>query len=262
MPEEASATSGQVEVKRGRQRSPNYPAISLREAVERVGKLYAADKKAGSPVDAALIHMGFSGRNGKAMTVLSALRKFGLVEDAGGRIAPTQRAIEILVLPEGDDRRTVALHDSALSPEIFRELYEQYRESGIPSDATLRSELIAYKGFNPNAVGDFVADFRDSLDFAGLTTDGALSFGQNEEPVREMMSTTVKTPESLPPAATLVPNPAPGGLRQDVFSLAEGPVTIQWPASLSPDSYQDLGDWLDIVKRKIGRSVKAMDGAQ
>jgi hypothetical protein len=43
--------------------------------------------------------------------------------------------------------------------------------------------------------------------------------------------------------------------RQDVFSLTEGPVTIQWPATLSPESYEDLGDWLDIVKRKIGRSV-------
>jgi hypothetical protein len=53
----------------------------------------------------------------------------------------------------------------------------------------------------------------------------------------------------------LVGNPA-SGYRQDVFSLAEGPVTIQWPGSLSAESYKDLGDWLDILKRKIGRSVK------
>jgi len=39
--------------------------------------------------------------------------------------------------------------------------------------------------------------------------------------------------------------------------MTEGPVTIQWPASLSPESIEDVGDWLDIVKRKIGRSVKA-----
>jgi hypothetical protein len=49
----------------------------------------------------------------------------------------------------------------------------------------------------------------------------------------------------------------PAGYRHDVFSLAEGPVTIQWPVTLSPESYEDLGDWLDILKRKIGRSVKA-----
>ena len=59
--------------------------------------------------------------------------------------------------------------------------------------------------------------------------------------------------EALP--ATGVPVVAQAGIRQDVFSLAEGPVTIQWPASLSQNSYQDVADWLEIVKRKIGRSV-------
>jgi hypothetical protein len=42
---------------------------------------------------------------------------------------------------------------------------------------------------------------------------------------------------------------------QDVFSLTEGPVTIQWPASLSAESYEDFSGWLDLLKRKIGRSV-------
>jgi hypothetical protein len=42
---------------------------------------------------------------------------------------------------------------------------------------------------------------------------------------------------------------------QDVFSLAEGNVSIQWPAAMSPESFQDLAGWMDILKRKIGRSV-------
>ena len=46
------------------------------------------------------------------------------------------------------------------------------------------------------------------------------------------------------------------GLRQDVFSVPEGEISIQWPVSLSPESFEDVGDWLDILKRKIGRSVK------
>ena len=31
---------------------------------------------------------------------------------------------------------------------------------------------------------------------------------------------------------------------------------VQWPSSLSPESLQDIEDWLDILKRKIGRSVQ------
>jgi hypothetical protein len=48
---------------------------------------------------------------------------------------------------------------------------------------------------------------------------------------------------------------ARGVTRQDVFSLAEGTFTIQWPATLSSQSFEDLGAWLDILKRNIGRSI-------
>ena len=44
-------------------------------------------------------------------------------------------------------------------------------------------------------------------------------------------------------------------LREDRFSLTEGNVIIQCPTPLSQESFQDLVDWLDIVKRNIGRSV-------
>ena len=45
-------------------------------------------------------------------------------------------------------------------------------------------------------------------------------------------------------------------MRQEVFSLPEGTVAIEWPGDLSPESFQDLSDWLDILKRKIGRAAK------
>lgn len=49
---------------------------------------------------------------------------------------------------------------------------------------------------------------------------------------------------------------AEDGMRQDIFSVEEGAVTIEWPATLSIDSMQDIEDWLTIVKRKIARSVQ------
>lgn len=44
-------------------------------------------------------------------------------------------------------------------------------------------------------------------------------------------------------------------MRQEVFALAEGDITIQWPERISADSLQDFNDWLVILKRKITRSV-------
>jgi len=174
----AKENAAEPEVKKSRHRSPNYPAIGLIEAIDRAGRFYRTDQKTGAPLETALRHMGFSGKHGKSMMVLSALKKFGLVEDIEGRIVPTQRAIEIVALKEGDPRRQKAIKEAVLSPDIYRELWEQYAETGIPpQDDTLASELVAYKGFNQAAVADFVKDFRESLDFSGISNIDAVQSG-------------------------------------------------------------------------------------
>src|SRR5271170_7642360 len=108
-----------AEDKKPRHRSPNYPTVGLREAVARVRKLYEADGKAGAPAELAAVHIGFAKPHGQALSVLAALKKFGLVSEVNGRWVPTQRAIEILNLQESDERRHSALQDAALSPDIY-----------------------------------------------------------------------------------------------------------------------------------------------
>ena len=112
--------------------------------------------------------------------------------------------------------------------------------------------------------------FKEPKRVRRVSEDGEWAFVDESTtglPVGEL--TVMETPAAKPElkAPPVLPLPPPAVLakdshsdaankRQDVFSLAEGPVTIQWPASLSPESFEDLRDWLDIVKRKIGRSVK------
>lgn len=176
-----------------RQRSPNYPAVSLRNAVERARKLYAADGRPGSTIEGALRHLGFSGSHGQAMTVLSALKKFGLIEDKAGRIVPTKLAVDVFEFSEDHERHRAALRQMVLNPGIYLELVDQFREHGrLPSDASLKPELVTDMGFNPKAVTGFLADFRDSLEYAGLlvgnelklstdTGDGPSAPRKNEE---------------------------------------------------------------------------------
>lgn len=59
----------------------------------------------------------------------------------------------------------------------------------------------------------------------------------------------------IPKPKTLVEVRNETTMRQDVFSLAEGQVMIQWPSVLSKESFEDIADWLKILERKIGRSV-------
>ena len=110
----------------------------------------------------------------------------------------------------------------------------------------------------------------------GLSDLSALDFEVGEQeaekpmPVEQQTESKAKLPIRPLTHAPSVHAPAPataeahavaqaaygtGQIRQDIFSLTEGLVTIEWPSSLSAESYQDVSDWLDIVKRKIGRSV-------
>ena len=292
-------------VSKQRTRSPNYPAIGLREAVERAGKLYAADGRAGSLLESAVKYFGFNRPHGTAMALVSALRKYGLIEVANNRVTLTKRAIDILVFPDGDVRKTDAIRAAALAPEIYQDLYNHYSMRGrLSSEQSLKAELEAEMKFNPRAIGDFVRDFKDTLTYAGLLEDDGVTLraiagdsaatqeqahekyvpkvgdyvqwepqgvSQFREPKRIRFlsvdgrfalldgSETGVPVEEL----TLQPKPeAPPNLlsknttmREDVFSLAEGQVKIQWPTPLSSESIQDLKDWLKIVERKIARSV-------
>jgi hypothetical protein len=51
-------------------------------------------------------------------------------------------------------------------------------------------------------------------------------------------------------------------MNQDIFTLEEGQVVLQWPATLSADGYEDFKDWLKLIARKAGRGVKADDGTE
>lgn len=163
------ATKPAESAKKKRQRSPNYPAVGLGEAIERLKLFMKEDGRAGATAAIAAKHIGFATAHGQAYSTLAALKKFGLVEDRDGRVVPTPRAIEINSLPEADARRLKAIREAALLPSTFSELIAEYKDTGLPSEDTLAGELVAYKGFNPNGVKEFLRSFKETIEFAGLS---------------------------------------------------------------------------------------------
>lgn len=61
-----------------------------------------------------------------------------------------------------------------------------------------------------------------------------------------------------PRIADVVARNVIGKPREEVFTVPEGgEIVLQFPASLSPDTFQDFQDWLKIAVRKIGRLVRS-----
>jgi len=299
-----------------RVRSPKFPFIDLKTAIERADAFYQSEKRNSASIPVAMKAWGYNDKSSGGLQTVSALKEFGLMEDSGSgdgrRVKLTDRALRInLDKREDSQDRSKLIKEAALLPKIHSSLWQQH-QGELPSDNNLRHYLLFdYETpFNENTVEDFIAQFRATLAFAKLTASDSISsdVGDKDEaeavttvkvgdyvqwepqgvlqfsvprrvraisedgewafvdgsntrmPLKELSVAEAPTPPKDALASQHRPKPPvlaeDLGTRQDIFSLAEGPVTIQWPASLSHDSFEDLAAWLDILKRKIGRSVK------
>lgn len=149
-------------------RSPNYPALSLPVAIDKVRTLYDFDKRNPTPPEVIAKHLGYGPTSGSGKRVLSALKAYGLLEERAGSYRVSDLAIKLLHLPEGHPDRPAALQEAALGPEIFREMLAKYKD-GLPSDETLKAELITQRGFNPASVEEFVRNVRETVKLAQLS---------------------------------------------------------------------------------------------
>ncbi len=237
----------------GHMRSPNYPAVKLRDAIAAARLLWLKEKRTPVQVEVLAKALGYSSISGPVRTKVASLRQYGLLDESPNGVRLSDLAMKIVHSPENSDAYTKAVQVAALSPELFLDLRNTHPDG---SEDAIKSYLILERGFSEAGARLAASAYRDAISFANFPEVGYTEHEQEEEPMPEAsVAPVAKTPPSVPPpslagAPTL-------GVRQDVFSLAEGPVTIQWPATLSPESFEDLGDWLDIVKRKIGRSVEA-----
>ncbi|MTV14923.1 MULTISPECIES: hypothetical protein [Bradyrhizobium] len=235
-----------------RARSPEYPAISLKEAVERVKMIYDKDYQNRLPKAVLAEHMGYKGLSGASLPVLSALTKFGLIEGRGDETRVSDLAVSIIAHPPGAPDRMAALVQAAKNADLFAELDTRFPD-GKASDQAIRSYLLTNK-FIPSAADAAIRAYRDTKTFVD-SESGGYSGGQPAEP-------TIMTPASEPKtqhlgAPYLPPDDHfPGGhqvRRQEVITLDEGDVVLSFPADLSPESFDDLKAHLDLFIKKMQR---------
>ena len=175
-------------------RSPNYPAISLREAVSKAREIYGemhthpADKLSIAKV------MKYGGINGASSTVISALQKFSLLEPVGDELKIPESALNVLLHSTGEPERKSFIKDVAFQPTAFADLYERY-QLNPPNDNVVMAYLIK-KGFNPKSVSTVIRTFRDTIEF--VKEEGAFDETSNSaltEPPEAPPTDMHNTPE-------------------------------------------------------------------
>jgi hypothetical protein len=166
-------------------RSPNYPATSLPDAVERVRQVFETEHRTPIAKEALAEVLGYSGLNGASLRVIAALSSYGLLEHVDGDYRVSDLAMQVLH-PETDTERAAALKEALKSPSLFAELLERYGNS-TPGKENLRTYLVR-RGFSTKAANAASSAYLDSVEFA-------LSDVSAGETMSERMRATDETKE-------------------------------------------------------------------
>ncbi len=190
-------------LKRRRTRSPSYPYLNIKEAIEKARSFWDAEKRHPAPIDAAAKNWGYEPKSSAVALTVAALKKYGLLEDvgtAGGnqrQVKLTESALKILLTEEGTPEREAEIKTAALRPRLHRELWTKYGEQ-LPSDQTLQSWLLLEKKFNPSSVADFIKIYKVTISFAKLTASDIVSDTPTTEHKEDEES---PMPTGTPPSA-------------------------------------------------------------
>lgn len=199
-------------------RSPNYPALSLPEALEKVAILYRNQHTHAAPREVAVKSMGYNTLNGASATAISALHKYGLLEKVGDEVKVGERALRIMH-PNSPEERQEAIREAANEPALFVELNERF-PGPMPSDEVLRNYLIR-KGFAPAALSHVLLAYRKTSELArqeGAPYDSAPSVEQEPAP---MTPATAMQP-ARPQAPAIIPQTPENERRIGILDLGGG----------------------------------------
>jgi hypothetical protein len=143
-----------------RDRSPNYPAISLPTAIERANLWHSTAHMLNVLPEKAATMLGYSSQNGAALSAISAELKYGLLMKNGSGYQITDRAISILH-PKDKRARAQAIWDAASAPAVFVDLMDAF-PGIIPQESDIAAYLAA-RGFGDAAQKTVSQAFRETL---------------------------------------------------------------------------------------------------
>ena len=164
-------------------RSPNYPALSLAQALEGADKLWKAEKRTPVSHETAATALGYKSLSGPARVAIGALRQYGFIDKAEkGHVRLSDLAL--LALHGSPEQKQPALQKAAVNPPLFKELAQNHGEA---SETAIRSYLITKKAFAEDGARKAAKAFRDTLKLAKPDASGYTGTNSDQEP--EFMTT-------------------------------------------------------------------------
>lgn len=162
----------------GKMRSPNYPALTLPQALEAASKLWEAEKRTPVSSETAAKSMGYKSLSGPARVAIGAMRQYGLVDKTEkGHLRLSDLAVRALHA-DGEELLQARI-EAAQKPALFMELSETHSDA---SENAIRSYLITKKGFAEDGARKAARTFREALGLVQPQPPGYTGGDSQEKP--------------------------------------------------------------------------------
>lgn len=239
-----------------RVRSPNYPALSLPEAIKQVMVIHAAEQHLAAPKEVVAKHLGYAGLHGTAGRTISAIENYGLLEEVSGdKVKVSSLAMSILY-PSAPEEKQKAINEAAFKHPLFAAIRDEW-EGSRPSEPNVRVYLIRRK-FAADALDRVIQVYRDTMDLVtaesgGYTAPGHEPTGRQDRETHKMQPSQHQTPGHIPrPAGGAFPPEevkafVGAQINRATLPLEEGTAVLEIPAAISARSHNKLKLWLELM---------------
>jgi hypothetical protein len=174
-----------------RVRSPNYPALSLPEAIKSATAIQAAEQHLAAPKEVVAKHLGYASLHGHAGRAISAIENYGLLEEVNGdKVKVSPLAMSIL-FPASPEEKQNAIKEAAFKHPLFMAIKEEWQGSR-PSDENLRVYLIRRK-FAADALDRVIEVYKATMDLVTLDP-GVYPARESGQPRQGREQTVMQTP--------------------------------------------------------------------
>lgn len=255
-------------------RSPNYPKVTLEDAIDLAKRLHAKAGKAQIKPEVAVGALGYRGLNGAALGTLAALSQYGLIiRERGEGVAISPLAVK-LIHPLNPVQEAESRLEAALNPKVFNDIFTGGHHDC--SEDVLSNHLIQ-NAFTPDGAKRAANVYKANVEFANLnpssiikapTEDTDIPGRQIHEMIhRPTPSAAIPTPQLGGVGAAisdLILQPKRKEYRTDLGSLTAF-ITIIGDTEPTPDDFAALMDFAEFQKtqaeRKLGIKKDAAKGA-
>ncbi|MGH7801088.1 MAG: hypothetical protein ACREOW_10755 [Thermodesulfobacteriota bacterium] len=186
-----------------RKRSSNYPYLNLQEALEYAKKLYNKDARNYVPLKLLHQRWGYNELSSTLKLTVAALKYYGLIDDQGKADNRTIRISEQgFRIIKGAPNSEKLIKDVALQPKLFKELWDKYKDTGLPQNDIIINYLIwERQDFTEKAAKHAVERFKETIEFAKLESDDIIEEPQDKEDENMLGEDVIKPPkeDKIPP---------------------------------------------------------------